>query len=211
MSGAMLMESLVFKILVGYWIAGVVSSIPLAFKGILNPKTLQSSSILGFVGRVLLFVLLMMLFWPLMAPILLSDQRRKAIQEVRSIYEHYRYHWTSEATKVERLLGIYNVFKRYRPQARPEKLLKAIARLYFEVMRWRESQANDALRIIESRIGSEIVNLNDLARAILVLKKPCLGCLPDFDYDEEFRAAREKDKMIEQILGGSTAQDAEVR
>jgi hypothetical protein len=103
------------------------------------------------------------------------------------------------------------VFKRYRPQARPEKLLKAIARLYFEVMRWRESQANDALRIIESRIGSEIVNLNDLARAILVLKKPCLGCLPDFDYDEEFRAAREKDKMIEQILGGSTAQDAEVR
>ena len=207
----MLMGSLVFKILVGYWMAGVVLSIPLAFKVILNPKTLQSSTILVFVGRVLLFLLLMMLFWPLMTPILLSDQRRRATHAVRSIYDHYRYHWTSDATKVERLMGLYNVFKRHRPQARAEKLLKATARLYFEVMRWRESQANDALKIIEPRIGKEIVNLNDLAKAILVLRKPCLGCLPDFDYDEEFRATGKKDKTIELILGDSSAQDSEVR
>jgi len=207
----MLMESLVFKILVGYWVAGVVLSIPLAFKVILNPKTLHSSSILVFVGRVLLFLLLMMLFWPVMAPILLGDQRRRAIRAVRSIYDHYRYHRTSDATKVERLLGIYNVFKRYRPQARPEKLLKATARLYFEVMRWRESQTDDALKIIESRIGKEIVNLKDLAKAILILRKPCLGCLPDFDYDGEFSAAGKKDKTIELILGDSSAEDAEVR
>jgi hypothetical protein len=32
MSGAMLMESLVFKILIGYWMAGVVLSIPLAYR-----------------------------------------------------------------------------------------------------------------------------------------------------------------------------------
>jgi hypothetical protein len=146
-----------------------------------------------------------------MVPILSSNEYEEAKKVVRSVYDHYRYCRTSDTSKVERLLGLYNVFKRYRPQARPEKLLKATARLYFEVMRWKESQTNDALKIIESRIGNEIVNLNDLAKAILVLRKPCLGCLPNFDYDGEFRAVGEKDKTIELILADSPAKNAEVR
>lgn len=190
---------------------GVALSIPLAFKVILNPKPLRSTTILVFVGRTLLFLLLMMLFWPLLAPILLCDEYGKAKHVVQSLYNHYCYCRTSDATKVERLLGLYNVFKRYRPYARAEKLLKATARLYFEVMRWRASETRDALKIIEPRIGKEIVNLKDLAKVILVLKKPCWGCSSDFDYDREFRAAGKKDKTIELILGDSSVQDAGVR
>jgi len=55
-----LMGSLTFKILVGYWMAGAVISILLTYKktDILE----QSSTVPVFVGRVLLYLSVMMLF-----------------------------------------------------------------------------------------------------------------------------------------------------
>jgi hypothetical protein len=103
------------------------------------------------------------------------------------------------------------VFKCYRPQARQEKLLKATAQVYFDAMKWPDDQTKDALKIIEPRIGTEIFNLKHLAKSILLLRKPCSGCLPDFDYDGEFRAAGEKDKTIQLILGDSSGRDAKVQ
>ena len=117
------MGSLTFKILVGYWMAGAVISILLTYKktDILE----QSSTVPVFVGRVLLFLLVMMLFWPVVDLILLSDELsdkyRKAKKVFRSIYDHHRYSRTSDAAKVRRLLKVYREFKRYRPQAREEK------------------------------------------------------------------------------------------
>jgi hypothetical protein len=196
------MGSLAFKILVGYLMAGVVVSIPLAYKktDILE----QSSTVPVFVGRVFLFLLVMMLFWPVIVLILLSDELRDNYREAkkvsRSIYDHYCYSRTSDVAKVRRLLKVYNVFKRYRPRAKEEKLLKATASVYFEVMRWSEAQVRSALNIIEPRVGTGIVSVKDLAKAILVLKKPWLGCLSDSGYDEEFRATGEKDRTIELVL-----------
>jgi hypothetical protein len=206
------MGPLASKILVGYPMAGAFLSIPLAYKSILNSKTQQSTTIMGFIGRAFLFLLLMMVFWPLLTPILLGDEYRTTKMVLRTVYDHYWYCRTSDVAKIRRLLEVYNVFKRYRAQARNEKLLKATAHLYFQVMRWRESQTRDALKIIEPRIGTEVVNLKDLAKAILILKKPCLdnlGCPSDFDYEGEFKAPGKKDKTIELVLSDSSAEDAE--
>jgi len=197
------MGSLTFKILVGYWMAGAVISILLTYKktDILE----QSSTVPVFVGRVLLFLLVMMLFWPVVDLVLLSDELsdkyRKVKKVFRSIYDHYLYSRTSDAAKVLRLIRVYREFKRYRPQAREEKLLKATASVYFEVMRWSWVQVRGALSIIEPRIGTGIVSVKDLAKAILVLKKPWLGRLSDSGYDEEFRATGEKDRTIELLWG----------
>ncbi len=200
------MGSLAFKILAGYLIAGFAASIPVAYKytDILDPKTEKSSTAPVFVGRVLLFLSVMMLFWPVVALIILSDELSNKYQDVkrvsRSIYDHYSYSRTSDTAKVRRLLKVYRVFKRYRPQAREEKLLKATAGVYLEVMRWSRVQVQGALNIIEPRIGTEIVSVKDLAKAILVLKKPWFGCLSDSGYDDQLRATGEKDKTIELVL-----------
>jgi hypothetical protein len=130
----------------------------------------------------------------------LSDEYWNAKKIFRSIYDHYCYSRTSDAAKVRRLLKVYKVFKRYRPQATQEKLLKATAGVYFEAMRWREVQVRDAINIIEPRIGTGIVSLKDLAKAILVLEKPWSGCLSDSGYDDGFRATGEEDKTIDLVL-----------
>jgi hypothetical protein len=187
--------------------AGVVLSIPLAYKksDILNSKTEQSITAPVFVGRVLLTLLVMMLFWPVIVLILLHEEYQEAKKVFRSIYDHFCYSLTSDAAKIRRLLKVYNVFKHYRPQAREDKLLKATASSYFEVMRWKEVHARDALNIIEPRIGKGIFSLKDLAKAILVLGRPCLGCLSESDYEEKFRASRGMDRMIERVLSETSA------
>jgi hypothetical protein len=199
----MLMGSLAFKILVGYWVAGVVLSIPLAHKK-LGPLE-QSNSVPVFVGRVLLYSLFMGLFWPVVVLILLDDEYQEAKKTSRSIYDRDSYYQASDAEKVRRLLKVYKVFKRYRPYAREEKLLKATASVYFEVMRWKRVQVRGALNIIEPRIGKGIVSLKDLTKAILVLEKPWLGRLSDSGYEEKFRAAGEIDRMIESVLSEISA------
>jgi hypothetical protein len=201
------MGSLAFNILVGYLVGVVGSSIPLAYIAyknvcILNPKIEKSTALPTYI--VLLFLLVLMLLWPVVVLILLDDaledKYRKVKRVFRSIYDHYCYSRTSDAAKVRRLLKVYKVFKRYRPRAREEKLLKATASVYFEVMRWGEVQVRDALTIIKPKIGTEIVSVKDLAKAILVLKKPWFGCLSDSGYDEEFRTTGERDKTIELVL-----------
>jgi hypothetical protein len=194
----MLMGSLAFKILVGYWVAGVVLSIPLAYKK-LNPLE-QANTVPVFVGRVLLYLLFMGLFWPVVVLILLDDEYQEAKKASRSTYDHYSYSRTSDAEKVRRLLKAYNVFKRYRPYAREEKLLKATASVYFEVVGFSRVRGRDARNIIEPRIGTGIVTVKDLAKAILVLEKSWSECLSESEYEEKFRAAGEIDRAIELVL-----------
>ena len=200
------MESLTLKILAGYLMVGFLSSIPLAYKNkfISDPGAGKPANLPVLAGRALFFFWVMMLLWPVIGLVLLIDKLSYLIWNVkrvsRSICDHYRYSRTSNAAKVRRLLKVYRVFRRYRPVAREEKLLRATAGTYLEVMRWGSVQIQSALSIIEPRIGTEIVSVKDLAKAVLVLKKPWFGCLSDSGYDDEFRADGEKDKTIELVL-----------
>lgn len=151
----------------------------------------------------ILILVLVFLFLP--ALMFLCLKWRGAKKAVRSIYDHYCYSRMTDAARTRRLLAVYDVFKRYRPEAREEKVLKATSEVYFEVMRWREAQTQSALNIIGQRIGREIKSVKDLAKAILVLKKPCLGRLYDSDYMDKFRAVGNKDRTIELVLSENSA------
>ena len=124
---------------------------------------------------------------------------------LRSLLDHCRYSRMSDAAKIRRLLAVYDVFKRYRPRAKEEKILKATAGVYFEVMKWRQRQAQSALSIIEPKIGREIKSVKDLTKSILVLKKPCLGSLYDPGYEDRFRTIGKMDKTIDLVLSENPA------
>lgn len=201
------MESLTLKIITGYLMAGILALVLLVLKSSLfqKPRTMKPATVSVFLWRVLLQLLLMMLFWPLIIMIHLSEGYDDAKRFARTLYDHYWYSRTSDEEKVRRLLKIYKVFKRYRSRAREEKLLRATAEIYFETMKWGFVQIQSAKKIIELRIGTGIVSFKDLARAVLVLKKPCLGPLSEAGYDEDFRAAGEKDRIIELVLSESSS------
>ncbi len=192
--------------IIGYIVVGFMASILLVRESILfqHSDTEKPMTAFEFMRWALLYLLVIVLFWPVIILIILGDIVDQAKRFVREYYDHYRYFRMSDAEKITNLFKIYRVFKYYRPQAREEKLLRATADLYFTVMKWRFVQSQSAMKILELRIGADIVSLKDLAKAILVLKKPFGRPLSDVGYEEDFRAISEKDKTIELFLSELT-------
>jgi len=92
------------KILGVYLMVGVLLSIPLGYTTLLSPNAKESSTLLVFLGRTLLIVLLVMHIWPVIIAIFLSEGYREAKKVTRCTHDHCSYSRTSDAANARRLL-----------------------------------------------------------------------------------------------------------
>ena len=69
-----------------------------------EPKAKESSTLLVFLARTLLIVLLVMHIWPVIIAIFLSEGYREAKKVTRCTHDHCSYSRTSDAANARRLL-----------------------------------------------------------------------------------------------------------
>lgn len=200
------MDSLAFKIIAGYFGVGLLIFFLTVFTGYLDLefKIYRPNTLRTYLKQISLCFLCYLIFWPVLGMLMVSDYIDRRLKKAREVREWIRYHQlysqTSDEAKVKRLFKIYRTFKQYRPRAREEKILRAAAEVYFEVMRWNDLQRQSALDIIGPRIGKTILDEKDLAKAILTLKKPPMGGLSDAGFDEELKNNTEAKRTIEKVI-----------